>query len=95
MKFLRITFLLFLFSPINAQIADLLKNDSITWVAEWDADYLIDDLDATDTVLNNGLSVIKYLQKMKGNLTSLKTFFLAVFGMLLKQIKSRYFRIMI
>jgi hypothetical protein len=75
MKFLRITFLLFFFSPIHAQIADLLKNDSITWVAEWDADYLIDDFDATDTVLNNGLSVIKYLQKDERKPYKPKNFF--------------------
>lgn len=75
MKFIRIAVLLFLFSPIHAQIADLLKNDSITWVAEWDADYLIDDFDATDTILNNGLSVIKYLQKDEDKFYELKSFF--------------------
>lgn len=75
MKFIGIAVLLFLFSPIHAQITDLLKNDSITWVAEWDADYLIDDFDATDTVLNNGLSVIKYLQKDEGKPYKPKNFF--------------------
>ena len=75
MKFIRIPVLLFFFSPIHAQIADLLKNDSITWVAEWDADYLIDDFDATDTILNNGLSVIKYLQKDELKYKYLNTFF--------------------
>lgn len=75
MKFIRIAVLLFLFSPIHAQIADLLKNDSITWVAEWDADYLIDDLNATDTIPNNRLSVIKYLQKDEGTFYELKSFF--------------------
>lgn len=75
MKFIRIAVLLFLFSPIHAQIADLLKNDSITWVAEWDADYLIDDFDATDTILNNGLTVIKYLQKDERKPYKPKNFF--------------------
>jgi hypothetical protein len=61
MKYLNTFLLLFIFSISQAQIQDLIENDSISWIAEWDADYLIDDFRATDTCDNNGIGIIKYL----------------------------------
>ena len=63
MKFLQIIFLLLPFSTIQAQVEDLMKNDSITWIAEWYADYLLDDFDARDSISNNSLGIIKYLNR--------------------------------
>jgi hypothetical protein len=75
MTFFKITFFLFLFSPLHAQIADLMANDSITWIAEWNADYLIDDLDAEESCSNNRIYVLKYLNTKEGDSKIPKNFF--------------------
>jgi hypothetical protein len=75
MKYLLSFLLLYFFTPINAQLQDLFENDSITWVAEWEADYLIDDIDASDTVLNNRFYAIKYLNQNEFDIHPLKRFF--------------------
>ena len=63
MKFIITLMLLFFYLPTQAQIEDLIKNDSITWIAEWEADYLIDNYKEVDTIENNRLSMVKYLNK--------------------------------
>ena len=63
MKFISLLILLFSFSHLQAQIDDLIKNDSITWLAEWDADYLVDDFEEADILSRNLVGVLKYLDK--------------------------------
>jgi Gliding motility associated protein GldN len=67
--------LLIFYSPTFAQIHDIIENDSITWVAEWEADYIIDDFDASDSILNNRIYPIKYLNQDEFELQSTKRFF--------------------
>jgi Gliding motility associated protein GldN len=75
MRFIYSFLILFSYSPIFAQIQDLIENDSITWIAEWEADYLIDDIDATDTITNNRIYGIKYLNEEEFGLSTLKKAF--------------------
>jgi Gliding motility associated protein GldN len=67
--------LLIFYFPTFAQIQDIIENDSITWVAEWEADYLLDDFDASDSILNNRIYLIKYLSQDEFELQSTKRFF--------------------